>query len=39
MNIADCLLGFRNGEKIELLINEKDVDMEMLRVISTELLL
>lgn len=38
MNIVDCLLDFKNEERVELLISEQTVDMAILRVITTELL-
>lgn len=38
MNIVDCLLDFKNEEKVELLSNEQVVDIVLLRVIATELL-
>ncbi len=38
MNIVDCLLDFKNEEKVELLINEQVADVTILRVITTELL-
>ena len=38
MNIVDCLLDFKNEEKVGLLINEQAADVTILRVITTELL-